>query len=60
MVLTSTGAASAQGSTGNYGPSGAVRRFGTKIQGGTAYFQEGPARLRPIFSRSSARRSVRP
>ena len=28
---------------GNYGPTGAVPSVGTKIQGGTAYFQEGPA-----------------
>jgi hypothetical protein len=34
--------ASAQ-SANNYGPSGAVPAVGTKIQGGTAYFQEGPA-----------------
>ena len=43
MVLTSTDMASAQGSTTNYGPTGAVPAVGTKIQGGTAYFQEGPA-----------------
>ena len=44
MVLTSTGAASAQSArSGNYGPTGAVPSVGTKIQGGTAYFQEGPA-----------------
>jgi len=42
MVLTSTSAASAQ-STGNYGPTGPVPSVGTKIQGGTAYFMEGPA-----------------
>jgi peptide/nickel transport system substrate-binding protein len=42
MVLTSTYTASAQ-SANNYGPSGAVPAVGTKIQGGTAYFQEGPA-----------------
>jgi peptide/nickel transport system substrate-binding protein len=42
MVFTSTGAASAQ-STGNYGPTGPVPSVGTKIQGGTAYFMEGPA-----------------
>ena len=42
MVLTSTGAASAA-STGNYGPTGAVPSVGTRIQGGTAYFMEGPA-----------------
>jgi peptide/nickel transport system substrate-binding protein len=41
MVLTSTYTASAQ-SASNYGPSGAVPSVGTKIQGGTAYFQEGP------------------
>ncbi len=27
----------------NYGPTGAVPAVGTKVQGGTAYFQEGPA-----------------
>jgi peptide/nickel transport system substrate-binding protein len=41
MVLTSTGAASAQSAT-NYGPTGAVPSVGAKVQGGTAYFQEGP------------------
>ena len=29
--------------TSNYGPTGAVPAVGTKIQGGTAYFEEGPA-----------------
>ena len=29
--------------TSNYGPTGAVPAVGTKVQGGTAYFQEGPA-----------------
>ncbi len=48
MVLTSTGAASAQ-STGNYGPTGAVPSVGTKIQGGTAYFQEGPANASDLY-----------
>ncbi len=43
MVLTSTDMAGAQGATTNYGPTGAVKATGTKIQGGTAYFQEGPA-----------------
>ncbi len=42
MLLTSTSAVSAQGAN-NYGPTGAVPAAGAKIQGGTAYFQEGPA-----------------
>jgi peptide/nickel transport system substrate-binding protein len=41
MVVTSTSSAGAAGP--QYGPSGAVPASGTKIAGGTAYFQEGPA-----------------
>jgi peptide/nickel transport system substrate-binding protein len=51
VSLTATGGAAAAPSSsstnaaaaGNYGPTGAVPSVGTKIQGGTAYFQEGPA-----------------
>src|ERR1700722_6498892 len=41
MVVPSTRSAGAAGQ--QYGPSGAVPSSGTKIAGGTAYFQEGPA-----------------
>jgi peptide/nickel transport system substrate-binding protein len=41
MVVTSTSSAGAAGP--QYGPTGAVPATGTKIAGGTAYFQEGPS-----------------
>jgi peptide/nickel transport system substrate-binding protein len=50
VTLTACGSSSTPSSspntasaTSNYGPTGPVPAAGTKIQGGTAYFQEGPA-----------------